>query len=484
VLVLVACADTHEKPSAVPLDHGASAAGGAGASTQPQDPPSAAMAGAEASGASGSQAQAGGSAGTPVEQEPGDQGAGTGADDEPPADAGEAPPDPCQPTFTVLDSIDADTQFEYRAADILAFAAGTHATQISWQPVANRVFSATYTPETGEHGLTVAVRYAGGEVRVMRREPDPLSLVEPGSGCGRGSTWLEIDVELEVTSDGGALAERRAASLIVHNRLWATIASPGPRRETTCNVLAADEFGGSFEVAVTEPPDYALREVCLELYVSPAGVVGGMWGTIEQRPPNQDDLATGEIDLANIGRAGCERVGGAAIDVDDATFGTPGRSLLDVITSVTTLEGTWQDGTSSEFTLAIEHDGPACTSTFAIGGWMQLQSQLRIESADGRLDATWPVDVMAEPDENGALSQIYVMVPEGTAFDQLGLAGVDVSGYELVTTLAGLTFVPSPLGVQVSGELQVMGLEQAECPLPPPPCPEEELLESVVWESE
>jgi hypothetical protein len=212
-----------------------------------------------------------------------------------------------------------------------------------------------------------------------------------------------------------------------------------------------------------------------------------MWGTLE-RPSAEpgSDPDSFELAFARIGDPGCDRVGGLAIDLDEYAFGITGRSVLDRIASVPVVDGTWQDGSRTELSLTIDHgDGPACTEVWkASGGFLQLESRLRVESDDGRIDATWPVDVFVERDEAGMYSTVNVMLPEGTAFDELGITGLDTSGYELVTTVAGLSLTSTSSGADVEGGLEITGLVQIDCPLPPPgapPCPEGELLDAMTW---
>ncbi|MDD9937255.1 MAG: hypothetical protein OXT09_26840, partial [Myxococcales bacterium] len=82
--------------------------------------------------------------------------------------AAEAGNQGCLDEPTVVD-VDALTDLGFSAADVLAFAEGSHEETLTW----NEPFNATIAPETGEQSITVTVTRGDGEVRWVESVPDP-----------------------------------------------------------------------------------------------------------------------------------------------------------------------------------------------------------------------------------------------------------------------------------------------------------------------
>ncbi|MGB5697796.1 MAG: hypothetical protein WBM46_19250 [Polyangiales bacterium] len=130
----------------------------------------------------------------------------------------------------------------FRADDVLAFSATEHQGMLRWLPTQ----ALTYGPESGDVTLSVAIDYAGGPIelvqstRALDADPPPgVDVVPLEGGCFDA---LAIEVELEITTAGGALAERFTTEMRA-------------RTAQTANILRQldlDALDGTFEVTAIE----------------------------------------------------------------------------------------------------------------------------------------------------------------------------------------------------------------------------------------
>jgi hypothetical protein len=390
--------------------------------------------------------------------------------EEPTGHAGEEGGD-CEREASELAGVDAVSPLGFSAADVLAFSAGLHETAIRWQP--SRI--ASYGPETGEHALSLRVTHAGGEARYVEyseAEDDLHAGEEPAidrEPC-ESLNAVEVDVEVEVTTDGGALDERATATLHATSTRWATLRIP----------LDADELGGEFAVTETRPAGYRLVQLALEFGLSPLGLRGTFGGVFEMRTADAVSAGAGGP-LATIGADESCDDGGLPVAIDDALEGMSGQDALDRVNQLATLSATWRDGTTTTVALQLAHDGAGVCALLEPGsafdpttaGTLRLRGTLAAQSEDQRLDASWPVVVQATPAETGGLGDVSVSLDEqaigAIAGSELaavsGVSGLDGTGYDSVSIGLRLELAA---GGGASGELAVNGFHNADCPTAPP----------------
>jgi hypothetical protein len=379
----------------------------------------------------------------------------------------------CDSDATALESADAETPLGFTAADVLAFAAGLHETTIRWQPSE----LASYAPESGEHALTLRVTHAGGELRYVEyregesdgREGGELAIgTEP---CSNHNA-IEIDVEVEVMTDGGALDERVAGTLRASSLNWAILDVP----------LEADELGGAFVITETRPAGFTLVQLALEFGLSPLGLRGELDGVFEMRSNDAVSAAGGGGPIATIGAdASCDQ-GGLPVAIDEGQNGLTGQAALDRVNQLAPVQGTWADGTSTSVTLELVHDGQSVCAIVQPNGWfgdatepgtLRLRGVLGAQSEDGRLDAGWPVVVDASPAQGGGLGAVSIEldleaigpIAAADLASVTGVQGVDGSGYDSLQMSMMLALDPA---AGMTGELRVQGLHFADCPMTAP----------------
>lgn len=373
----------------------------------------------------------------------------------------------CEADERVLDGTSADTTLGFSAADILAFAAGSHEEAIRWHDS----FIATLGPEKGEHRVTVTLSHDDGEVRLMTPKTDAgngtgiepaIDIGTPNGGC---QPWLEIDVKVTIKTDGGALDESFDATLRSRNALFATLfTAPDP-----------DHLGGAFAPEEILEPGFKLVQLDLSIGFTPFGVSGSFDGVFEMRTDDSVGAAAGGgAPFADFGRTGC-KYNSFAVGWDDMVEGASAQDVLDLVESAHDLAVDWSDDTSSTATLAFTpaNDG-ACVllddmsfgdATFVVDG------QLVLTSADGRVMATWKASARGELGDSGEIDQVQLLLdnngPQNTDLSQ-SIPGADLSGYDS----SGFDFMLTISGQDAMGELSVTGYKFADCasePQAPPP---------------
>jgi hypothetical protein len=392
-------------------------------------------------------------------------------DDETPTHGGEEFGD-CDRDPSELAGVDAESPLGFSAADLLAFSAGLHETTIRWQP--SRI--ASYGPETGEHALTLRVTHAGGEARYVEyreAEDDLHGGEEPAidrEPCANLNA-VEVDVEVEVTTDGGALEERKTAALRASSTRWATLRIP----------LDAEMLGGEFAVTETRPAGFRLVQLALEFGLSPLGLRGTFDGVFEKRSADAITAAGGGGPIATIGAdASCDD-GGLPIAIDEPLEGMSGQDALERVNQLDALPATWRDGTATTVAFELVHDGmdvcallePGTAYDESTPGTLRLRGTLEARSEDQRLDASWPVVLRAVPAEGGGVGEVSIALDDQAigAIEGSDLAAVsgiqDVDGTDYDSVQLGLQ-LELPEGAGASGQLAVNGLLHADCPTAPP----------------
>lgn len=268
----------------------------------------------------------------------------------------------------------------FSAQDILAFAEGVHDERIRWQPPDGAAIS----PERGEHALRVTVERASD--RAADIEPE-VAVIGHGASC---SHWLAIPVTVGLQSDGGALNDAISGTLLATHERVAYF------RATSIG----DELAGELSVS---PPREDVYLSIFELAITFSEQ--GASGTLAAQWRLRDDPAL-EVEfepLASFGRATCEPADYAVtldevvpLAEDDA--GMSAREALEVLSELDTLALAWQSGEQTTATLSFTPGSEgACVFVSPVSpelfATLSVPGQLRFETADGKVDATWPAEL-------------------------------------------------------------------------------------------
>jgi hypothetical protein len=374
---------------------------------------------------------------------------------------------------------DADTSLGFKANDVLAFVEGAHSEQLTWNPQERL----EYGPESGQHVLTLEITRKGAP-RLTHYAPNagPFGEIALAGGDGAGgygcSDAIEIDVQVRIKSDQGALDET----------FDSTIVARSDKAVSIYHRVKDDKLNGSFAVTkitpvipVNSPPSNAseprLIQLTFSIQLTKYGTQGSFTGTIEQRfdsgisSASGGGGAAGSAPLARWGLADC-LYRGASVPMSAQAAAFSGDDLLTLLNrngkGTVTFDGSAASSATLAFSAASER---ACVvlenngATMGGPGTVYIQASLRIQSADGRIDGSWPLEITALPDQTGQIDQAQISfdndrLPAGRDFAQYGVTGFDASGFDHVAAqlkmLAG-----SQVGL--SGDLTLTGFKNAPC---------------------
>jgi hypothetical protein len=369
----------------------------------------------------------------------------------------------CVDTVTVLGSVDEVAALGFSAAQVLAVAEGSHASELVWGAgLGEGPVTVAFGPESGAGTLTVDVAYAGGEVRFVSSKPEESEGegLDDGAFLASCSDRLEVDVEVSVKTGGGALDESFTAPLRATSRGISRIS-----RE-----IAVEELAGSFALTTVEPDDAEVGPLEFTIGISGSGLFGGISSTVQLT--DGEVASAGFMDVASWpgGASPCE-FEEAPVGLDDAVAQFSGADALALIAAAQDVQLSW-GGEPTAMTLAVTPGAVACA--YDSGDWagqLRIPAEIAVQTADGRWDGSFAVDVLATPAADGSLSSVIVQITAAyastVAIDEFaakfGIADVDLSGFDE----GGLTFsseyTPADGGPAVTGALTVLGVKLPMC---------------------
>jgi hypothetical protein len=391
----------------------------------------------------------------------------------------------CQAEPEALASLDVVTPLGISAAQVLAFAQGEHESSIRWQPLE----VATFAPESGEHAVTVRVTPEDSKARFVKYSERPNTggsggpTIELAPQSCEGLDAVEIDVKVDIMSDGGAIDEHLAGTLRASSALWATLHLD----------LKAAELGGDFHVVSSKPAGFTLAQLAIDLGFSPLGLRGSVSGVLQMVAAGSStstaSAAAAGGAFATIGSdASCDDAG-LPIEAAHKLQAFSAQDAIDAVNAVQSMTGTWHDGSTGRFDVRFTRDDrsicaileqqPAYAVDSTPAGTLRARGRLHVVSTDGRLDADWPIVLDARPDVNGLLQDVSMsldraeldMVGPATLQATYGIRGLDGSGYDAVQVSLALHVMPADPASSATGELTVTGLKLADCAKQPPPAP-------------
>jgi len=362
---------------------------------------------------------------------------------------------------------DAETPLGFKASDVLAFLESAREEKLSWNPQQN--FS--YGPESGQHALSLSITRKGAprltKYKMASGPFGEIGLVG-GDSC---SDAIEIDLEVKLKTDQGALDETFETTVVVRHAKLVTI----------YHRLKDDKPNGSFAVGNISLPNARLIQLTFNIQLTPFGTQGSFSGIVEQRfeaTPGSSSggaigaSAGGRDPIASWGPRSCG-YNGTAVPRTAKIDGFSGDDVLALVNRAQSGSVTFQGAqpssatlsfvTSDEHVCAVLNDGLA---TIGGKGAVHVRATLKLKSADGRVDASWQVEITAKPDASGALDEAAVAFDEqqimgtGDFAAKYGITGLDVSGYD--SAIAHLTLSASSQQ-PLEGDLVVNGFKNQPC---------------------
>lgn len=363
-------------------------------------------------------------------------------------------PDGCEEQVTVLSGIDEVSPLGIRAADMLALAAGDHASTVLWGGGGSYgTVTVELASPAGEAAISARIHYAGGEVRFIASTETPLY----DWTC---NDRLEVDVEVEVVTDDGALNERFTAPL------RSTIAQVA----TLSRRVALPELQGALALTAVDPPD-AIEAVQIDVGVTAAGPFGAVSAApTAATAPNmglQIGLAVWPASVPPCGK------NAAPVPLDLAIVEYSAEDVLTFVGGFTDITLAWQDGEETALALSFAPGETAC-AVHAAGydrhlGALEVPVEVAAASADGRWAAVFPARLGARPTTlGGTFDVVWVHAdlkrPADDPDAAFGVQGLDVSGHERVRLLFDGHFGPDDGSTYPDGRLTVYGERPVACP--------------------
>lgn len=399
----------------------------------------------------------------------------------------------CDEEPSAIDDPEQETELGFSVADITAFATGTKQAPLLWNEPMAFTFSGEVpvmvTPESGTTQITMEIAPAPGGARYIRSTPAQSS----GSGgnllgniAGNCSDRVEIDVEVTLTTDGGAFDESFPA----------TLHAPTPFEATMSWPFELDELAGALEVSLPGVDDAELKQFSVDTQLGPGDrFAGAIGGTVQQN--NGQVASAGRIDLASWGDNPCESYG-IPVSVDATIDGFSPMDVLAPINDAGPHNMLWADGSRSELTItATSNRAYACLQKLE-NTRLLLVSTAHASSSDARMDTELEVDVVGILGEHNQLTGTSLIfnsymgkgVPAAEFENAFGVKGVDLRDSEIVT-ISFDTFYDVAGSEAPSGRLEVIGIVPFDCSTVPPPedenvipgCPGPTIttLESASW---
>jgi hypothetical protein len=356
------------------------------------------------------------------------------------------------------------------AQELLAYAEKSFDAPVTWKTASDGE-SWSVGPESGQGTLHLAVT-RGESAYTLTYTAKPQSganaTLDVGTICP--PPQLGVEAHVDVTTDGGALAESYDTLLRSNTAGVATLGV----------ALDLKKVGGSL-VASSSDAKAKLVQLSLEATLTSAGMTGKIAG-IEQVDSGSGASASSSAKAALLAvwpdSAACQA--GEAADgegitssVEQETLGVTGTDSLASVTPAKPVSITWMDGTKTMLTLGIaslgdgcfrvRHDVPIYMEGYGPG--VSYPVTITLKSDDGRLDGSYPGQVLA----TGTDSTRRV-----TATAQLQLAVNDVtkSGFKSVSVPSGADKLLLELDVRrisgsASGSVHLFALSSVQCPMQP-----------------
>jgi hypothetical protein len=359
-----------------------------------------------------------------------------------------------------------DTETEAGTAEaLLAYAEKTFDAPIRWQ-TATEGQAWSVGPESGEGQLHLTVTRGEKAYRLTYTEPKNTN----GSGLETGGialcppTRLGVEAHVDVTTEGGALAESFDTLLRSESAGVATLGVP----------LDLSKLGGSLE-ASSSNPNSKLVQTRLEATLTAAGTTGSI-AAMEQTTSGQVAGASRALIAIWPGSAACaaSKDGiGLELSLDDEVLGTSGAEVLGSLALTAPASVTWMDDSKTKLSVGIESTASGCFSVSDSpvpgdgGPGASYPVRVTLKSDDGKVDGQYDGYAVVR----GTGSQRRVELNAGVEVDMAHAAD---SGFHDVTVPTdserlAVSFEAHRNSQVASGSVNLFALSSPPCVTDPQP---------------
>lgn len=215
-----------------------------------------------------------------------------GCDKRHPVDDTTFPPPPestCEVTRTVVESLSADTSVGMNAADVLAFASGSHTTAIRWETGREDVELVLDVPQPAAE-ITATIVYTGADII---DEESQLVVAEGGDGgdvmC---VSSLRIPITLSIVTSDGALADSWDTELVQLEFDPLTLGAAVPYARASKPLT---DLQGALEILGAIPDGWTVGEVTVVELQFPTPAPKGALSVAAEPPPGLADQSALQV---------------------------------------------------------------------------------------------------------------------------------------------------------------------------------------------
>jgi hypothetical protein len=359
---------------------------------------------------------------------------------------------------------DFDEQTEAGTAEaLLAYAEKTFDAPISWK-TAVEPQAWSVGPETGEGKLHLTVTRGDKAYRLTYSERKSNNGLETGGISSCPPPSLGVDAHVDITTDGGALAESFDVLLRTHEDGVATLSVP----------LDLNELGGSLK-ATSANANAKLVQASIEAVLTAAGSTGSL-AAMEQTTSGAVAGASRALIAVWPDSAACAAAKdgvGLEVSLDDEMLGTNGTETLASVVLPTPAEITWMDDSKTKLSVTIESAGKGCFSVkdegpIAVdsGPGVSYPVLITLKSDDGRVDGQYEGHAVVSGSGSDRRVQVSADVEVDAAhFADSGFSGVSVPpGSERVRVSVKV----NRHGTTASGSVDLFASASSPCTAEPP----------------
>lgn len=357
-----------------------------------------------------------------------------------------------------------DTETDAGTAEaLLAYAEKTFDAPISWK-TATEAQAWSVGPETGQGELHLTVTRGTKAYRLTYSEPKNQNGLETGGISLCPPTRLGVEAHVDVTTDGGALAESFDTLLRSETAGVATLGVP----------FDFSKLGGSLE-ASSSNANAKLVQPRLEATLTAAGTTGSI-AAMEQTTSGEVAGASRALIAIWPGNAACANAKdgvGLELSASDEVLGTSGSEVLASLALTAPADVTWMDNSTTKLSVSIESTGNGCFSVsdspipLEGGAGASYPVRVTLKSDDGRVDGQYEGHAVVR----GTGSQQRVDVE---AVVEVDMAHAADSGFNNVSAPAGsetllVSFKVHRNSQTASGSVDLFATASPPCAAEPQP---------------
>ena len=304
--------------------------------------------------------------------------------------------DSCEQHKQKLDSFDEMTDLG-SPEQVMAFAEQSFDAPLTWKaPRAGQPWEVG--PESGMSSIHLEVTRGESAYYVTYTPKENTSGIEIGVSCP--PPQIGVDAHVELSTEGGALAESFDTMLLAPSTELAMLSMP----------IDFDELSGSLAVTYSDP-NVELVQVGLNVTLLAEGMTGSIAGIEQTNHGDAVSAGAAAIAVWPDSPACVEQYGdnsGIGVAPDQNALGITGDAAGELLAGTTPASVSWRDGTQTELTLTVAVEGDGClkvSNNYGLddgqNGMASYPARFTLHSEDARLDGEYLGRLFTRPSGDG-----------------------------------------------------------------------------------